>query len=78
MKTIINRLRWLSAGVYLGIAFIGWLEKDKNTKAVRKMADEYPVADITLLNGYPPEPTIYAKSFDDVYNHYKNKEQRNV
>jgi hypothetical protein len=26
MKTIINRLRWLSAGVYLGIAFIGWLE----------------------------------------------------
>ena len=26
MKVIINRLRWLSAGIYLGIAFIAWLE----------------------------------------------------
>jgi hypothetical protein len=26
MKVIINRLRWLSAGVYLGLAFVGWLQ----------------------------------------------------
>jgi hypothetical protein len=26
MKTIINRMRWLSVGVYLGIAFVGWLQ----------------------------------------------------
>ena len=35
MKVIINRLRWLSAGVYLGIAFIGWLQstsKDDDKK----------------------------------------------
>lgn len=70
MKNINTRLRWLSAGVYLGIAFIGWLEKDKNTKAVRKMADEYPVADITLLNGYPPEPN---NNWSD-YKHNHNKE----
>ena len=35
MKVIINRMRWLSAGVYLGIAFVIWLkgeeEKSKNT-----------------------------------------------
>ena len=28
MKIIINRLRWLSAGVYLGLALFAWLEKD--------------------------------------------------
>lgn len=70
MKNINTRLRWLSAGVYLGIAFIGWLEKDKNTKAVKKMADEYPVADITLLNGYPPEPNNTWSN----YKHNHNKE----
>lgn len=71
MKTIINRLRWLSAGVYLGIAFIGWLEKDKDKKAIRKMADEYPIADITLLNGYPPEPN---NNWSNYKHNHTNKE----
>jgi hypothetical protein len=35
MKVIINRLRWLSAGVYLGIAFVGWLQStSKNEKEI--------------------------------------------
>jgi hypothetical protein len=78
MKIINNRLNWLSAGFFLAFIFLAWLEDDKEQKEIRKMADEYPISDITLLDGYPPEPTIYAKSFDDVYNHYENKEQRNV
>lgn len=28
MKVVINRLRWLSAGVYLGLALFAWLEQD--------------------------------------------------
>lgn len=35
MKNINTRLRWLITGVYLGIAFIGWLEstsKDDDKK----------------------------------------------
>lgn len=28
MSTIINRLRWLSAGVYLTLMFIGWVNSN--------------------------------------------------
>jgi hypothetical protein len=45
MSTIINRLRWLSAGVYLGIAFVIWIkgeeEKSKLTPAEKKLSDTY-------------------------------------
>ena len=78
MKTFINRMNWLTAGFYLAFIFIAWLEDEKEEKEIRKMADEYPISDITLLEGYPPEPTPYAKSFDDVYNYYEKKEQRNA
>jgi hypothetical protein len=40
MKHINTRLRWLFAGVYLATAFFAWLEQDKETKKIRKMADE--------------------------------------
>ena len=32
LKNINTRLRWLSAGVYLAIAFIAWLESDEPQK----------------------------------------------
>ena len=34
MSKIINRMRWLSAGVYLGIAFVIWIkgEEEKSKK----------------------------------------------
>jgi hypothetical protein len=32
MKTIINRLRWLSAGIYLGMALFAWLAQDNDKK----------------------------------------------
>jgi len=70
MKHINTRLRWLIAGAYLATAFFAWLEQDKETKKIRKMADEYPVADITLLDGYPPEP---SNDWSD-YKHNHNKE----
>lgn len=46
MSTIINRMRWLSAGVYLGIAFVIWIkgEEEKNKKltpAEAKLRDTY-------------------------------------
>ena len=46
MKVFINRLRWLSAGVYLGIAFVIWIkgeeEKSKKlTPAETKLRDTY-------------------------------------
>jgi hypothetical protein len=78
LKVINNRLNWLSAGFALAFIFLAWLEDEKEEKEIRKMADEYPISDITLLEGYPPEPTPYAKSFDDVYNYYEKKEQRNA
>jgi len=34
MKVIINRLRWLSAGVYLGLALFAWLEQDSKKKNI--------------------------------------------
>jgi hypothetical protein len=32
MSTIINRLRWLSAGIYLGMALFAWLAQDNDKK----------------------------------------------
>lgn len=33
MKVIINRMRWLSAGIALGIWLVAWAETDKENKA---------------------------------------------
>ena len=46
MKVVINRLRWLSAGVYLGIAFVGWLQStskndDKTIDLTKKWSGPY-------------------------------------
>jgi hypothetical protein len=32
MKIFINRLRWLSAGIYLGMALFAWLAQDNDKK----------------------------------------------
>jgi hypothetical protein len=32
MRTFINRLRWLTAGIYLGMALFAWLAQDNNKK----------------------------------------------
>jgi hypothetical protein len=32
MKTFINRLRWLTAGIYLGMALFAWLAQDNGKK----------------------------------------------
>jgi len=52
MKVIINRLRWLSAGIYLGIAFIAWLESDDDKK--KKEIKPYEPSDefINIYNHY--------------------------
>ena len=64
MSKIINRMRWLSAGVYLGIAFVIWIkgEEEKNKKltpAETKLRDTYN-------NG---------QAMNDLYNHYKTKQK---
>ena len=63
MKVIINRLRWLSAGIYLGIAFIAWIENDKD-----KSTEE-----IQILTGNEK-----ATSFDEVVKYYEEKEKTNA
>ena len=63
-------MRWLSAGVYLGIAFVIWLkgeeEKSKNT----------------TWNRIPSSPGTEAyepsDEFIKIYNHYNNKENTNA
>ena len=32
MRIFINRLRWLSAGIYLGMALFAWLAQDNDKK----------------------------------------------
>jgi hypothetical protein len=39
MSKIINRLRWLSAGVYLTLMFIGWV--NSNSKDDKEKSDPY-------------------------------------
>jgi hypothetical protein len=64
MSTIINRLRWLSAGVYLGLALFAWLEQDskknKLTPAETKLRDTYNNGQVAMNN---------------LYNHYKTKQK---
>ena len=64
MKVIINRLRWLSAGIYLGIAFIAWLESDSKKKSTEE---------IQILTGNEK-----ATSFDEVVKYYEEKEKTNA
>jgi hypothetical protein len=56
MSTIINRLRWLSAGVYLGLALFAWLEQDskknKLTPAETKLRDTYNNGQAAMNNLY--------------------------
>lgn len=62
MKVIINRMRWLSAGVYLGIAFVIWVkgeESKKLTPAETKLRNIYN-------NGQP---------MNDLYNLAKKKKE---
>ena len=43
MKVIINRLRWLSAGITLAFMLISWLEDDSEEN--QKDADPYNFSD---------------------------------
>jgi len=63
LKIINNRLNWLSAGFFLGMAFIAWLEDDKN-----KSTEE-----IQILTGNEK-----ATSFDEVVKYYEEKEKTNA
>jgi len=58
MKTIINRMRWLYTGVWLGVAFMIWL-KGEESKTTKK-------------------PYTPSDQFNDIYNHYKEKENANA
>jgi hypothetical protein len=88
MKTlsiINNRLRWLTAGVYLGIAFIAWLEstsKNDNKKIdLTKKWDRIPSSPGT--EAYEPEDrkididTDMPGKWAD-YKHNHNKEKDNA
>jgi len=69
MKVIINRLRWLSAGVYLGLALFAWLEQDSKKNKLTP-------AETKLRNIYNN-----GKTMDDLYNLAKqnrNKETTNA
>ena len=91
MSTIINRLRWLSLGVYLGAFIMCLIETyDKNDKKIdltkkwsgpynfnkhdtdeeiRKMADNYPIPDISLVEDRPVE-------FDEDFSSYKHNHNK--
>jgi hypothetical protein len=66
MKVVINRLRWLSAGVYLGLALFAWLEQDSKKKSTTW--DLIPSSPGT--EAYEP-----SQKFNDIYNHYKTKQK---
>jgi hypothetical protein len=63
LRTINNRLNWLSAGFFLAFIFISWLEddKDKPTKEVKLLDDNEK-----------------ASSFDEVVKYYENKDKQNA
>ena len=89
MKIFINRLRWLSAGIYLGMALFAWLAQDNDKKIdltkkwsgpynfnkhdtdeeIRKMADNYPIPDISLVEDRPVE-------FDEDFSSYKHNHNK--
>ena len=58
MKTIINRMRWLSAGAYLAFIFIAWLEDDKTKKEIKpyEPSDEF----MNIYNHYNNKETTNA------------------
>jgi hypothetical protein len=70
MKIFINRLRWLSAGIYLGMALFAWLAQD-NDKKKNINWDLIPSSPGT--EAYEP-----SQKFNDIYNHYKEKENTNA
>jgi hypothetical protein len=43
MKTINNRLNWLSAGFFLAFIFLAWLEDDKKKEKIKpyEPSDEF-------------------------------------
>ncbi len=63
LKIINNRLNWLSAGFFLAMALIAWLEDDKKetTKEVKLLGDNEK-----------------ATSFDEVVKYYEYKEKENA
>lgn len=63
LKIINNRLNWLSAGFFLAMAFIAWLEddKDKSTKEIKILTDNEK-----------------ASSLDEMVKYYENKEKTNA
>jgi hypothetical protein len=67
MKVIINRLRWLSAGVYLGMALFAWLAQDDDKKKNINW-DLIPSS---------PGTEAYEPNFNN-YKHNHNKETTNA
>jgi len=63
LKLINNRLNWLSAGFFLAMAFIAWLENDKNesTEEVKLLGDNEK-----------------ASSLDEIVKYYESKENINA
>jgi hypothetical protein len=63
LKLINNRLNWLSAGFFLAMAFIAWLENDKNesTEEVKLLGDNEK-----------------ASSLDEIVKYYESKENTNA
>jgi hypothetical protein len=58
MKTINNRLNWLSAGFFLAFIFIAWLEDDKTKKEIKpyEPSDEF----MNIYNHYNNKETANA------------------
>lgn len=63
LKLINNRLNWLSAGFFLAMVFIAWLENDKNesTEEVKLLGDNEK-----------------ASSLDEIVKYYESKENTNA
>ena len=85
LKLINNRLRWLFAGIYLGIAFIAWLESTSKN-------DDKKIDLTKKWNRIPSSPGTEAYEPDDRkididvdmpgqwsnYKHNHNKEVKNA
>jgi hypothetical protein len=63
LKLINNRLNWLSAGFFLAMVFIAWLEndKDESTEEVKLLGDNEK-----------------ASSLDEIVKYYESKENTNA
>ncbi len=62
MKTLIKTFRILNVGFVLGAAFIMWLYKDEIESGEKNKVEPYTPSD----------------KFNDIYNHYNNKETSNA